>query len=120
MILYTAHTREMAAPVLVAERFSWGALIFGPLWLAAHRAWIAAIVALLLYMAAAAVPEHAWRPFLAFAVAILLGLLGQDLRRWTLARRGFLLAHVVAARDRDEALARLLAARPDLLAAAAR
>ena len=35
-----------AAPVLVREGFAWGALMFGPLWLAAHRAWIAAALAL--------------------------------------------------------------------------
>jgi hypothetical protein len=35
--------------------------------------------------------------------------------RWSLARRGFLLAHVLAARTEDEALARLLDRRPDLL-----
>ena len=32
--------------MLVREGFSWGALLFGPLWLAVHRAWIAAVLAL--------------------------------------------------------------------------
>ena len=38
--------RPGAAPVLVREGFAWGALLFGPLWLAAHRAWIPAALAL--------------------------------------------------------------------------
>ncbi len=120
MTSFTAHTRAASPPVLVPERFSWGALILGPVWLAAHRAWVAGAVVLLLDLAAGVVPEPAWRPWLTVALALLVGLLGQDLRRWTLARRGFLLAHVVVAGDPDEALARLVAARPDLLQAALR
>ena len=46
MRFWTAHIRAGAAPVLVREGFSWGALLFGPLWLAVHRAWIAAVLAL--------------------------------------------------------------------------
>jgi hypothetical protein len=34
--------------------------------------------------------------------------------RWSLARRGYILAHVVAARDEEGALGRLLTARDDL------
>jgi hypothetical protein len=47
---------------------------------------------------------------------VILGLTGNDLRRWALEHRGYLLAHVLAARDRDEALTRLLVIRPDLVA----
>jgi hypothetical protein len=120
MKVFSAHLRAATVPVLVPEKFSWGAAIFGPFWLWAHRAWIAGILALLAWVAAGAVPIHAWRPWLVLAVCVLLGLVGQDLRRWSLARRGFLLAHVVAARDQDEALARLLANRPDLAEVALR
>ncbi len=119
MRVFSAHTRAASAPVLVAERFSWGAAIFGPLWLFAHRAWIAGIVALLAALLASLAPPD-WRLALAVALGALLGLFGQDLRRWSLERRGFLLAHVVAARDQDEALARLLARRPDLIEPALR
>ena len=114
MRVYSAHTRAGRIPVLVPERFSWGAAIFGPLWLFAHRAWIAGIVALLAALLASLAPPE-WRWALAVALGALLGLFGHDLRRWSLGRRGFLLAHVVAARDRDEALARLLGRRPDLI-----
>ena len=120
MRVFTAHLRPAAAPVLVPEKFSWGAAIFGPLWLWAHRAWIPGILALLAWLVVFVQPIHPWRPWLVLALVVLLGLFGGDLRRWSLARRGFLLAHVVAARDTDEALARLLAARPDLHEAALR
>ena len=50
MKFWTAHIRAGAAPELVREGFSWGALIFGPLWLAAHRAWIAAVLTLVAWV----------------------------------------------------------------------
>ncbi len=118
MRIYTAHTRARRPPVLVREGFSWGALIFGPLWLLAHRAWIAGVLAL---CAVVAIQLLAPRPLvgvLTLALAWLIGLFGQDLRRWSLARDGFLLVHVVAAPDEDSALARLLDRRPDLIEAA--
>ncbi len=42
MRFWTIHMRANAPPVLVREGFSWTALLFGPLWLAWHRAWIPA------------------------------------------------------------------------------
>jgi hypothetical protein len=45
---------------------------------------------------------------------VLQGLFGNDMRRWSLERRGFACAHVIAARDEDGALVRLLDRRPDL------
>ncbi len=54
-----------------------------------------------------------WRVVIGIALAWLAGLVGRDLVRWSLARRGYVLAHVVAAPDRDAALARVLAVRED-------
>lgn len=115
MRVYTAHLAQARAPVLVREGFSFGALIFGPLWLFAHRAWIAGVLAVAVEMVAAAVTARlpALWP-LGFAIPFLLGLFGQDLRRFGLARRGYAEGAVIAARDEWEACARLLAARPDL------
>ena len=45
---------------------------------------------------------------------MLLGLSGQDLRRWSLDHRGYLLAQVIAAQNELGALERLLTRRPDL------
>ena len=118
MRLYTAHTRLHAAPVLVREGFSWGAAIFGPFWFAAQRAWIAAAVTLLASVAAATTGR--WALLLAIGLGWIFGLFGRDIVRWSLGRRGFLLAHVVAGQDGDEALARLLNRRPDLIEAASK
>ncbi len=114
MKLYSAHLKADAEPLLVREGFSWGALLFGPFWLAAHRAWIAAAISLAAYILIAALLPQPLRLVLAVTLAVLLGLTGHDLRRWTAERRGYLLVHVVAARGAEEALLRLLTYRPDL------
>ena len=108
------HIRSGAAPVLVREGFSWGALLFGPLWLAVHRAWIAAVLALAASVLIVALAKHDIAGALLATLMVLLGLSGHDLRRWSLDYRGYLLAQVVVARDELDALGRLLDRRPDL------
>ena len=97
------------------EGWSWAGFFFGPLWLLSERAWIPALleiaaIAILLVLA----PPPFWRPAL-LGLALFNALLGRDLVRWSLDRRGFALRHVVIAPDSDAALLRLLAARPDLM-----
>ncbi len=114
MRIYTAHLRADRPPVLVAEGFSWGALIFGGLWLLLHRAWIAGVLAIAASVLIGAVTRPPARALLELGLAVLLGLVGRDLVRWSLSRRGYLAAHVVAARNAEAALRRLVAGRPDL------
>jgi Protein of unknown function (DUF2628) len=112
---YTAHLRDNAPPVLVREGFSWGAVVFGPLWLAAHRAWIPAALTLAADVLIATLTRGPVQAALSLAVAIWLGFSGNDLRRWSMQLRGFTLLHVIAARDETEALRRWLDGRPDLI-----
>jgi hypothetical protein len=119
MKIWTAHIRPQSAPVLLPEAFSWGAAIFGPLWLLAHRAWIPAVLVLCAgVVVSVAVPEPA-TTVVGLGLAWATGLFGRDLCRWSLERRGFTLAQVVRGRTEEEALGRLLDQRPDLTAAAA-
>jgi hypothetical protein len=111
---YTALLKAGAEPVLVKEGFTWGALCFGPFWLAAHRAWIAAGISLAAYVLIAALVPRPARDVLLLALAYGHGFIGNDLRRWALEHRGYLLQHVLAARGEDEALGRLLTHRPEL------
>jgi hypothetical protein len=116
MRLYTVQTRPGRPPALVREGFSWLALLFGPFWLLAHRAWIAGVLALCVGAAVTLLVPAAQAGAVDLVLAWVLGVFGNDLRRWSLARAGYELATVVAARDEDEALARLLDRRPDLVA----
>ena len=114
MTFWTAHVRSGAAPVLVREGFSWGALLFGPLWLALHRAWVPAVLTTVGLVLIVLLTDDSLSIALLAAVIVLLGLSGHDLHRWSLDHRGYLLAQVVAARNELEALERLLNRRPDL------
>jgi hypothetical protein len=116
MKIYTALLKVDGEPLVVKEGFSWGALIFGPLWLAVHRAWIAAAISLAAYVLIVAAAPRPAAVILVAGLALGLGLTGNDLRRWSLAHRGYLLVHVLAAGSPDEAFTRLLTYRPDLSA----
>lgn len=107
MRTYTSHTRPGHAPVLVPEGFSWGAAVFGWVWLLLRRAWIPAILVF-------AAGVLAWRlgralgsgaPLL--GLFLLQGYCGRDLLRWGLARRGYTQGPVVVAADEDAAFGRL-------------
>ncbi len=113
MRVFTAHTRLDRSPELVVESFRWGALLFGPLWFAWHRAWIPAALAAAAVILVSTLPGGAVRDVLLPALAVLFGLIGNDARRWSLTRRGYVLTDVVAARDEDAAMARYLALRPE-------
>jgi Protein of unknown function (DUF2628) len=111
---WTAHLRQGVPPVLVREGFSWGALLFGPLWLAAHRAWIPAVLTVVASLLIVFLATEGIAVVLMAGVIVLLGLSGQDLRRWSLDHRGYLLTQVIAAHNEFGALERLLTRRPDL------
>ncbi len=116
MKVYTAHLRAGRPPILVRERFAWGALLFGPFWLLAHRAWIPGVLGLCAWAALRLLVPPPFTTAVLLPLAWAFGVFGNDLRRWSLERSGYLLAHVVAAPDEDAALARLLDQRPDLVA----
>ncbi len=117
MRVWTAHLRQGVAPVLVREGWSWGALLFGPFWLAAHRAWIPAALDFAAGVLVLALTGGPLRSALFAALAVGQGLFGRDLLRWSLDFQGYTLAHVLVARDGEGALVRLLQRRPDLIGA---
>jgi hypothetical protein len=113
--IWTAHEKPHASPVLVREGFSLGALFFGPIWLAAHRCWVPAGVALLLALLILILTRSPASLVLMAGLALLTGFSGRDLVRWSIARRGYLESCIVTGRDEDEAQGRLLRERPDLV-----
>ncbi len=116
MKIWTAHEKPHAAPRLVREGFSFGALLWGPFWLAAHRLWLLAAALLLLDVLVLVLTRPPASLVLTAGVALLLGFSGRDLLRWSAARQGYLETGVVAAGNEDEARLRLFNARPDLAA----
>lgn len=113
--MFTAHLRERRAPVLVREGWSWGAFLFGPLWLLVWGAWVPALLLAAVWIVACGFVPGALLGPVSLGLALLAGVLGRDAVRWSLGLRGYRLAHVLAASDREAALVRLYAARRDLL-----
>jgi hypothetical protein len=101
--------------MLLHEGFSAGALIFGPFWLVAHRAWIPAGVTFVLAVLILVFSHPPTSAVLFLGLSLLLGFSGRDLVRWSIGRRGYLESNVVSGRNEEEARCRLLDARPDLV-----
>lgn len=118
MARYTVHIpgtagSDAAAPeraVFVRDGWSWGAFLFGPLWLLWHRHWLMGALVLVLEGVLIgtldALPLHAVAGACAhFLIALLFGLEGASLRRFALAKAGFAEVALMAG-DSLEALER--------------
>jgi hypothetical protein len=120
MRLYTVHYRrglDESELILVKEGFSWPALFLTVVWALWHGLWGTALVLLgilvLLSVAGAALGlEPFFEGALSLAVSVLAGLLGNDLRRRALERKGFTMEAVVLGDDADSALRRFLDNHP--------
>ena len=126
MRLYTVHLRrhgldpdrDLAA---VKEGFCWPAFFFSILWALWNGLWLVGLVLLAAQaVVGGAVALLGLDPLSQAAVslglALIIGMLANDLRRWTLSRRGFDEAAVVAGGDADAALGRFLEDAPELAA----
>ncbi len=126
MRLYTVHLRRYGLDpdrdlVAVKEGFCWPAFFFSALWALWNGLWqvgLALLVAQAAIGAAIALlgldPLSQGAAFL--GVAVIVGMLANDLRCWTRGRRGFDEAAVVAGGDADAALGRFLEDTPHLAA----
>ncbi len=123
MRIYSVHMRRQSLDpdrdmVLVKEGFSWPALFFSVFWALWCRLWWVAlglvvvnvvVSAVLTVLGADPVSEAA----ISFGMAILFALLANDLKRWTLARRGFRQVGVVAATNAETAEHRFFDLHPE-------
>jgi hypothetical protein len=128
--IYTVHEKRAAPggrvsePVLIREGFAFWAFVFGPFWALWHRLWLVALLLIVLNLAVASLPAlagigEAEAGAAQLGLILLTGLFARDLRRWTLARRGWALTAVVCADDSRVAEWRYFDARAAGRAAAA-
>ena len=98
MRFYSVHVNGKRS-ALVKDGFSWPAFFLGPLWLAWKGLWwpLAGWLAWFL-LARYGLPAAAQTP-VGLAVMLLLGLEGNNLLRWQLAREGWREVGVIAAAD---------------------
>lgn len=123
MRLYTIHHDPVAADpdsefVVVKEGFCWPALVFTALWALWHRMWLVFVVLLvtgaaLEFALALSGADDVASLTIGLGYSLLIGYGANDLRRWTLARRGNSLLGVVAADDGEAALHRYVDRNPD-------
>lgn len=118
MRIYTVHVRRHGLDpdrdiVLVREGFAWMAFLLNAAWALWHRLWWLAAILIVIgagiggLEGASLLPPNAGA-ILSLAVATFAGLFGNDLRRRSLADRGFVAAAVVSGSDTEAALRRFL------------
>lgn len=120
MRIYTVHYRPEAGGgdiALVKEGFCWPAFLVGPLWALWHGLWVVALWLFALTVVVGAIGavlglDAVTQTALAAGLAVAVGGTANDLRRWTLERRGFSEEGVVMGGGEDEALRRFLANTP--------
>ena len=120
MRIYTVHVPFLptgpnhAEAVLIKESFSWLGFFFSVFWALWHRLWFVALGIVLLNALIGLLVvliglDQLSQMIISFGIAVLIGFTANDLRRWTLARKGFDQVAVIAAEDDEMALARYLA-----------
>lgn len=114
MTVYTVHAPPHAAGseedvlsfAFVKEGFCWPALFFAPVWLVARGLWLVLLGYILVVVALSLLDRFVPGPY-GTVGSVLFGFLfaleANELRRWTLGRRGWRLLGVAVANRRDEA-----------------
>ena len=112
MRIYTVHELsgaplDGAGIVLVKEGFSFPAFAFSWAWLLWHRLWIAAALWIALLIAVSLVAQNLFgaqgAAVCSLALQLMLGFEANDIRRWTLARRGYHMAGLAGGGNLEEA-----------------
>jgi hypothetical protein len=117
MKIYTVHHRIEAAAsltglsedaIFVKEGFSWPAFFVPLIWLIYKRMWwvlagfVAVEIALTTFIAASGLGDGS-AIAVSFAINLIMGFEGNDLYRWSLARRRYKLAAIVTGAGQEDA-----------------
>ena len=125
MRVYTVHLQHRAPSpdrnaVVIAEGFCWPAFLVAPVWALANRMWFTAVgvvtaYVLLMLCAGLAGLDDGTALTLIVGAAVIVGFCANDWRRTALEARGWKMAGLAAAADRDAALRRFVDLHPDAL-----
>jgi hypothetical protein len=113
MRLYTVHLCHHGLDldrdiILVKEGFSWPAFFFSFIWALWCRLWWVAAGLLTVQLAVTGLialigPDEVSDAAISLGLAVVIGFAGNDLKRWTLSRRGYSEVGVVGGKDREAA-----------------
>lgn len=130
MKVFTVHTRYGGLDpdrdiVLVKEGFSWPAFFFSVAWALWCRLWLVALGIFLIEVAlnaalAALGADPPTQAAVSVGVAAAIGVVGNDLKRWTLWRHGYAEGDIVTGEGGDAAERRFFDRHPELAAELAR
>jgi len=124
MKVYTLHIRRHGLDidqdlVLVKEGFNLAAFLLSVIWAVWHKMWwvalgigFSSLILNLLFWAVT--PNPIASVALTVGAAFLIGLVANDLRRWTLEQRGYADFGVSIGKTEDAALSRFLDKSPDI------
>ena len=123
--IYTVHLLDNADPVLVKQGFNWPAFFFAVPWALFHRMWWVAAGFVVLQIILGVVFSEAGfndmqQAIISFILAIIIATSADELRRYALTSRGYVLTDVVVEENSERALRRFLEARPEVAARLAR
>lgn len=126
MKTFTVHLRRGGLDpdrdiAVIKEGFCWPAVAFSVIWAVWHRLWLVALgflAAELLLSAALAFlgADRKTEIVLSLGLAVVIGLVANDLRRWSIERNGFIQSDVVAGSDAAAAERRFYERNPRLAA----
>ena len=126
MKVFTVHTRRGGLDpdrdiVLVKEGFSWPAFFFSFAWALWCRFWLVALGIFLIEVAvnaalAALGADPASQAAISLGLAAAIGLVGNDLKRWSLWRRGYIESDIITGEGGDAAERRFFERHPEIAA----
>ena len=105
--------RNAQDAIFVPDAFSWGGFILTGFWVLWNRMWIAGIAVMAVLLLGTVLPP-ALQFLVNVAVSVFLGLHGNDLLGWSLARRGFSEIGLSAGSTSEEAELRFYANGADV------
>ena len=100
--------RNAADAIFVPEAFSWGGFVFTGFWALWNRMWVVGAIVISVALLGSVLPP-ALQFLLNLAISILMGLHGNDLLGWSLARRGLSEIGLSNGRNLEEAELRFYA-----------
>lgn len=120
--LYTVHLHDALSDdglVLVKDGFSWPAFFIAVPWALFHRMWLVAGIFAGLHIAigvtmAVASFSDLQQGIVSLVIAVAIGFGADEIRRWSLKRRGYSFEDVVIEENTDRATRRFLDAHPDI------
>ena len=110
---YTAYVRPVTDVadngidvVVVPDKFSFGAMIFGPIWALFNQMWFVAGILAILYLFLLVMADFQGSGLLFLGLVLVCGFEAMTWKGWSLEKKGFVATGIVGGDDEDTAIRR--------------